>query len=202
MGQQRVRSVGAIVFDASGRLLLIRRGHEPAKGRWSVPGGKVEPGETDAEAVVREVAEETGLTLRVGDLAGTVDRSGGPGVVYEVSDYDAGLTDGPVTSPPAPAEPHSASASPPSRADHRPGFEPGVADVNISARAPAGEAAGVGCATGPVGEFARPEDSDGSRAGRAASDADDLRWVTPEELTSLPLTDGLVESLRAWGRLA
>ena len=52
--------VGAIAID-SDRLLMIRRGHGPAAGEWSVPGGRVEHGETLAEAVVREVGEETGL---------------------------------------------------------------------------------------------------------------------------------------------
>ena len=52
--------VGAIAVEG-GRLLLIRRGRGPAQGRWSVPGGRLERGETLAEAVVREVAEETGL---------------------------------------------------------------------------------------------------------------------------------------------
>lgn len=53
-------AVGAIVvYDDS--LLMVRRATEPAKGRWSVPSGRVEWGETAAEAVVRELREETGL---------------------------------------------------------------------------------------------------------------------------------------------
>ena len=50
-----VQCVGAIVTDATGRLLLIQRGHDPGAGLWSVPGGRVEPGETDEQAVLREV---------------------------------------------------------------------------------------------------------------------------------------------------
>jgi len=61
--------VGAIVVDDE-RLLLIRRGHGPGAGTWSIPGGRVEAGETVAEAVVRELAEETGLEGVCGELVG------------------------------------------------------------------------------------------------------------------------------------
>ncbi|MBI2710620.1 MAG: NUDIX domain-containing protein [Actinobacteria bacterium] len=61
--------VGAVVVD-DGQLLLIRRGRGMAAGEWSVPGGRVEAGETLAEAVVRELAEETGLEGVCGELVG------------------------------------------------------------------------------------------------------------------------------------
>jgi ADP-ribose pyrophosphatase YjhB (NUDIX family) len=77
-----VRCVGGVVHDEHGRLLLIRRGHEPARGRWTLPGGRVQPGETDAEAVIRELREETGLAVHPGALAGTAVLGD-----YEIFDY-------------------------------------------------------------------------------------------------------------------
>ena len=65
--------VGAVAVDAD-RLLLIRRGHAPAAGQWSVPGGRVEAGELLAEAVVRELLEETGIEGVCGELVGWVER--------------------------------------------------------------------------------------------------------------------------------
>ena len=61
--------VGAIAVDAD-RLLMVRRGHAPGAGEWSIPGGHVEPGETLAEAVVRELVEETGVEGVCGELVG------------------------------------------------------------------------------------------------------------------------------------
>jgi 8-oxo-dGTP diphosphatase len=90
----RVACVGAVVRDDRGRLLLVRRGTEPAKGRWSVPGGRIEPGETAVEAVVRELVEETGLRVVVTGLAGTVERTGPGGTIYDIDDFYARLEPG------------------------------------------------------------------------------------------------------------
>jgi 8-oxo-dGTP diphosphatase len=86
--------VGAIVADGQGRLLMIKRGHEPGAGLWSIPGGRIEPGETDAEAVAREMIEETGLTVEVGRLIGRVQRPGLNGAVIDIRDYAATVTGG------------------------------------------------------------------------------------------------------------
>jgi len=119
--------VGGIVFDPAGRLLVIKRGHEPGRGLWSLPGGRVEAGETDSEAVVRELREETGLDVLPGALAGMVVRGR-----YEIYDY--------------------------------------VCEV--------------------LGGQLRPGD-----------DADDARWVDAAAFAALDLTDGLAETLAAWGAI-
>lgn len=75
--------------DGQDRLLLVKRGHPPGEGLWSVPGGRVEAGESDAEAVARELLEETGLVVSVGALAGVVERPGPDGVTFVISDYAA-----------------------------------------------------------------------------------------------------------------
>lgn len=68
-----ILGVGAIVQDDRGRLLVVRRGNPPSEGRWTLPGGKVERGERLAEAVRREMAEETGLDVEVGGFVGVAE---------------------------------------------------------------------------------------------------------------------------------
>lgn len=68
-------------------MLLVRRDREPAKGLWSVPGGRLERGEYLAAAVAREVAEETKLRVSVGDLVGILEVVGDPH--YVILDFMA-----------------------------------------------------------------------------------------------------------------
>jgi len=117
--------VGAIVFDREGRVLLVERGKPPSMGLWSVPGGRLEPRETLAQAVAREVREETGLVVEVGTLACVLERM--------ADDYHFVILD-------------------------------------YFARVIGGELA-------------------------AASDARAARFVNPDELRSLPLTEGLLDVL-------
>jgi 8-oxo-dGTP diphosphatase len=70
--QPRV-GVGAVVLSGE-RVLLVKRGGQPSAGKWSLPGGQLELGETTLEGVAREVAEECGLAIRVVGLAGVLDR--------------------------------------------------------------------------------------------------------------------------------
>ncbi|HEX2195331.1 MAG TPA: NUDIX hydrolase [Actinomycetota bacterium] len=79
-------AVGAIVVKDD-RLLMIRRAKEPGEGLWSLPGGRVEHGEYLADALRREVAEETGLAVEVQDLVGILEVVGDPH--YVILDYFA-----------------------------------------------------------------------------------------------------------------
>ncbi len=83
--------VGAIIID-SDRALVVRRATEPLKGQWSIPGGMLELGEKLREGVAREVKEETGLTVEVGEVLDVFDSifpddSGGYQYHYVLIDF-------------------------------------------------------------------------------------------------------------------
>ena len=94
MSRSVVPCVGAIVTDEQGRLLMIQRGHDPGAGLWSIPGGRIEPGETDEQALVRELLEETNLQVKVVRFVGSVQRQGPGGMVIDIRDYAAMVTGG------------------------------------------------------------------------------------------------------------
>ncbi len=71
--ERPVVGVGGVIIDR-GRAVLIRRGSEPLRGEWSIPGGSLELGETLEEGVARELLEETGLAVRVLELIEVFDR--------------------------------------------------------------------------------------------------------------------------------
>lgn len=89
--------VGAVIVDR-GRVLLVRRGTEPAKGMWSIPGGLIETGEKLRQAVVREVREETGLAVEPVALIELLDRIIREGdrvrYHYVIADYLCRVTGG------------------------------------------------------------------------------------------------------------
>jgi ADP-ribose pyrophosphatase YjhB (NUDIX family) len=79
-------AVGAVVVDSAGHVLLVRRARPPLLGAWTLPGGRVEPGESLSAAIVREVAEETALAARVVCGLGVAAVSG-EGYAYAIHEY-------------------------------------------------------------------------------------------------------------------
>ena len=133
-----VVAVGAIVFDTRGRVLLIERGTPPGVGLWTLPGGKLEGAETLAQAVAREVRDETGLVVEVGPLSCVVERMGDD-FHFVILDYLARVIGGTLA--------------------------------------------------------AAPKVEGGGFTPTPGDDARDARFVLPEDLAALPLTDGLVDVL-------
>jgi 8-oxo-dGTP diphosphatase len=90
--------VGAIIIDES-RVVLVRRAKEPSKGQWSIPGGLTRLGETLVHSVIREAAEETGLSVNVGPMIELVervfhDKDGRVQFHYVIADYKCMVEDG------------------------------------------------------------------------------------------------------------
>ena len=87
-----VLAAGAVVLDAQRRVLLVRRGRAPSAGEWTLPGGRIEPGETPEQAVVRELLEETAIEGRIVAALGVVviERAGvgaGVAVRYAIHEF-------------------------------------------------------------------------------------------------------------------
>lgn len=93
-----ILSAGAIIFRGES-VLLVQRGHEPAKGLWSIPGGVIKVGESIAEGLIREIFEETGIRILLNDLVEVVERvfrdeTGCVTYHYVILDYLAEYSEG------------------------------------------------------------------------------------------------------------
>ena len=88
----RTDCVGVICFRADD-VLLIRRANPPRAGEWSLPGGRIEPGETEQAAALRELMEETGVSARLGPKVAVIDADF-EGFCYRLHDYVADWSGG------------------------------------------------------------------------------------------------------------
>lgn len=87
-------AAGVIIVNEDDKILLVQRGHEPQVGRWSLPSGRAEPGESAAEAAVREAREETGLEVEIVREALHVRLPTGDGDEFDVHDFIATVVGG------------------------------------------------------------------------------------------------------------
>jgi len=92
-----ILAASGVAVDRLGRVLLVQRGHEPAKGLWSLPGGSLEPGENLPDTVRREMAEETGLEVEVGEKVWQVTVPLATGRFYEVHAFAVAVVGGVLT---------------------------------------------------------------------------------------------------------
>ena len=90
--------VGGILFSQHGQVLLIKRGQPPAEGLWSIPGGRLEPGECLASACEREFLEETGIKVKAEQVVAVVERKL-EGFHYVIIDFLVALGDETDVSP-------------------------------------------------------------------------------------------------------
>lgn len=96
MKREPVVAASVIVVDASDCVLLIKRGHAPGEGLWSLPGGSVIKGETPRVAAQREALEETGLEVSIGTEVFVVSIELAPGKDYEIHGFLATAEPGEV----------------------------------------------------------------------------------------------------------
>nr|WP_291500243.1 NUDIX domain-containing protein [Actinomyces sp.] len=89
-----VPAASAVIVNDLGQVLLVRRGREPQRGLWSVPGGHVERGETFQDAARREALEETGLRVRIGRELWRLTSPTGDGGLFDIRDFAATVVGG------------------------------------------------------------------------------------------------------------
>jgi ADP-ribose pyrophosphatase YjhB (NUDIX family) len=94
-----VLAIGGVVVTGGGKIVVVKRAHEPLAGQWSLPGGRLELGETLAGGIEREVLEETGLTVEAGPVVEVVehvtrDRTGAIAFHYVIVDLLCRVTGG------------------------------------------------------------------------------------------------------------
>lgn len=85
--KQRILAASGVVRDDHGRFLLVLRATEPEAGQWTVPGGRVEVGETLKHAAAREVLEETGIVCEIVREVWSLEVESGHDAVYEIHDF-------------------------------------------------------------------------------------------------------------------